>query len=172
MSMRTIVLRLVVSLCSVLLAAPVMAQTATTASMSGRVTDAQGAVTPGATVTLTDRATAQARTAVTDSQGRYAFFTLPPGVYNLSVTLGGFKTATVAGLIVEATRPAVQDVGLEVGGLTDEVTINATAETLVIKRDSSVGNTIERQRLMLLPNLTRDAASLLALQPGVTSTGL
>lgn len=169
--MRTIVLRLVVSLFSVLLAAPVLAQTATTASMSGRVTDAQGAVTPGATVTLTDRATAQARTAVTDSQGRYAFFTLPPGVYDLSVTLGGFKTATVAGLIVEATRPAVQDVGLEVGGLTDEVTINATAETLVIKRDSSVGNTIERQRLMLLPNLTRDAASLLALQPGVTSTG-
>ncbi|MCA1651212.1 MAG: carboxypeptidase-like regulatory domain-containing protein [Acidobacteria bacterium] len=169
--MRPIALRLVVSLLSLLLAAPLAAQTATTASMSGRVTDAQGAVIPGATVKLTDRSTAQARTAVSDSQGRYAFFTLPPGVYDLSVTLVGFKTATVAGLIIEATRPAVQNVGLTLGGITEEVTVNATSETLVIKRDSSVGNTIERQRLMLLPNLTRDAASLLALQPGVSSTG-
>ncbi len=169
--MRPIALRLVVSLFSLLLAAPLMAQTATTASMSGRVTDAQGAAVPGATVKLTDRATAQDRIAVSDPQGRYAFANLPPGVYDLSVTLQGFKTAAVEGLIIEATRPVVRDVGLEVGGITDEVTITAATETLVIKRDSSVGNTIERQRLMMLPNLTRDAASLLSLQPGATSTG-
>jgi hypothetical protein len=65
----------------------------------------------------------------------------------------------------------VQDVTLELGGVTEEVSVNATAETLVIKQDSSVGNTIERQRLLLLPNLTRDASSLLALQPGTTTTG-
>ena len=169
--MRPIALRLVISLVSLLLAAPLMAQTATTASMSGRVTDPQGATVPGATVKLTDRSTTQERIAVSDSQGRYNFANLPPGVYDLSVTLTGFKTATVTGLIVEATRPVVRDVGLEVGGLTDEVTITAAAETLVIKRDSSVGNTIERQRLMLLPNLSRDASSLLSLQPGATSTG-
>ena len=169
--MRAVTLRLVAGLFSLLLASPLMAQTATTASMSGRITDAQGSVVPGATVTLTDRATTQARTGVSDPQGRYAFFTLPPGVYDLSATLEGFKTATVTGIVVEATRPVVQDVGLELGGLAEQVTVSATSETLVIKRDSSVGNTIERERLMLLPNLTRDAANLLALQPGATSTG-
>jgi Carboxypeptidase regulatory-like domain len=169
--MRAVTLRLVAGLFSLLLASPLMAQTATTASMSGRITDAQGSVVPGATVTLTDRATTQARTGVSDPQGRYAFFTLPPGLYDLSATLEGFKTATVTGIVVEATRPVVQDVGLELGGLAEQVTVSATSETLVIKRDSSVGNTIERQRLMLLPNLTRDASNLLALQPGATSTG-
>ena len=169
--MGAVTLRLVAGLFSLLLASPLMAQTATTASMSGRITDAQGSVVPGATVTLTDRATTQARTGVSDPQGRYAFFTLPPGVYDLSATLEGFKTATVTGIVVEATRPVVQDVGLELGGLAEQVTVSATSETLVIKRDSSVGNTIERERLMLLPNLTRDAANLLALQPGATSTG-
>ncbi|MBA2306403.1 MAG: carboxypeptidase regulatory-like domain-containing protein [Acidobacteria bacterium] len=169
--MNPIALRLVGGLVSLLLASPLLAQTATTASMSGRVTDAQGAAVPGATVTLTDRSTNQSRTAVSDSQGRYGFPNLPPGTYDLSATLSGFKTAQITGLILEATRPVIQDVGLEVGGLTDEVTISATAETLMIKRDSSVGNTIERQRLMLLPNLTRDATSLLALQPGSTANG-
>jgi len=170
--MRLLALRLVVvCLLSLVCAAPALAQTATTASMSGRITDAQGAVLPGATVTLTDRSTTQARTATTDSGGRYAFVNLPAGLYDLSVTLSGFKTRSVTGLAVEITRPAVQDVGLELGGVTEEVSVLATAETLVIKRDSSVGNTIERQRLLLLPNLTRDAATLLQLQPGTTSNG-
>ena len=97
-------------------AAPALAQTATTASMSGRITDAQGSVLPGATVTLTDRSTTQARTAITDSGGRYAFVNLPAGLYDLSVTLSGFKTASVTGLAVETTRPVVRDVGLELGG--------------------------------------------------------
>ena len=115
--------------------------------------------------------TTQDRIAVSDSQGRYTFPNVPPGVYDLLVTLQGFKTSAITGVVLEATRSAYQDVGLELGGLTDEVTVTATAETLIIKRDSSVGNTIERERLMLLPNLTRDAASLLALQPGSTANG-
>ena len=169
--MRPIASRLVASSVFLLLAAPLMAQTATTASLSGRVTDAQGAAVPGATVKITDRSTTQDRTAVSDSQGRYTFPNVPPGVYDLVVTLQGFKTSAITGVVLEATRSAYQDVGLELGGLTDEVTVTATAETLIIKRDSSVGNTIERERLMLLPNLTRDAASLLALQPGSTANG-
>jgi hypothetical protein len=161
----------VASLLSLLAAAPVLAQTATTASMSGRVSDAQGAVLPGASVTLTDRATAQTRATLTDNDGRYAFFNLPAGTYDLTVTLQGFKTSALTGLVLEVTRPVVQNVGLEIGGVTEEVSVSATAETLVIKRDSSVGNTIERERLMLLPNLTRDASTLLQLQPGSTTTG-
>jgi protocatechuate 3,4-dioxygenase beta subunit len=135
--MRAPAVRLVVvSLLSLVCAAPVLAQTSTTASMSGRITDAQGAVLPGATVTLTDRATAQARVATTDERGRYAFFTLPAGLYDLSVTLNGFKASSVTGMVIEVTRPAVQDVSLELGGVTEEVSVNATAETLMIRRDS------------------------------------
>src|SRR5688572_29560571 len=130
--MRPIGFRIVVALLSLLPVAPLMAQTATTASLSGRITDAQGAVVPGATITLTDRATTQARTAVSDSAGRYAFPNVRPGLYDLSVTLPGFKTATRTGLIFEVTRAVTQDVMLEIGGLTDAVTVSGGAETVII----------------------------------------
>lgn len=137
--MRPIVRRLVTSLVSLLLAAPLMAQTATTASMSGRVTDSQGSVVPGATVTLTDRSTTQASVTISDPQGRYSFFNLRPGVYDLAATLAGFKPAAVAGLAIEATRAVVQDVGLEVGGLTDIVNRVATYNVPTKGRAVSVG---------------------------------
>src|SRR6185503_20023726 len=58
-----------------------------TASIDGRVTDQQGAVVPGATTTLHNVATAASRTAVTNQSGLYQFIALPPGVYDLTVSM-------------------------------------------------------------------------------------
>ena len=89
--------------------------------------------------------------------GALYFPNVPPGVYDLSVTLQGFKTSAVTGVVSRLPDRPIRTSVSSWAGVTDEVTVTATAETLIIKRDSSVGNTIERERLMLLPNLTRDA---------------
>src|SRR5215469_13406721 len=68
------------------LSVTVIGQTATTSRITGQVVDAQGAVVVGATVKLVDKATNQERTATTNEEGRYAFPSLNPGAYDISVT--------------------------------------------------------------------------------------
>jgi hypothetical protein len=156
---------------ALLVATPAVAQTATTTSVSGLITDAQGAVLPGATVTLRDPATGRERVTTTDPQGRYTFTNLPAAIYELSVALEGFKTAAVTGIAAEVTKPVVRDVMMELGGITEAVTVEARTEVLMLKQDSSVGNTLETIRVSKLPNITREATRLVALQPGTTPTG-
>ena len=154
-----------------LLPAAVLGQTATTTSISGLVADAQGAAVSGATVTLRDTATNQERTATTNEEGRYAFANLPAGVYDLTVSGSGFKQAKITNLRAEVTKPFVQDVALEVGAVTEQVTVNAAGEAQLLTQDATIGNTFERRRIDLLPNISRDATRLLALQPATTTTG-
>ncbi len=170
--MRTTIRRtLVVVLLVLSLGSMALAQTATTTSITGLVTDAQRAVVPGASVTLKDKATNEERETITNREGRYTFTNLPGGLYDLSVSISGFKTANIIDLRAEVTKPVIRDVSLDVGNVTEEITVSAGSETLVLKQDSSVGNTIENRRVALLPNITREATRLLALQPGTTPTG-
>src|SRR5262245_3141247 len=77
--------------------APVAAQS-TAGAIRGAVSDESGAVTPGATITLTNVSTGTSRTRITDAEGRYAFLNLPPAPYELTVELAGFTTAARRGL--------------------------------------------------------------------------
>lgn len=154
-----------------LLPATVLGQTATTTSISGQVADAQGAAVAGATVTLRDTATNQERTATTNEEGRYTFTNLPAGIYNLLVSSSGFKQVNITNLKAEVTKPVVQDIALEIGAVTEQVTVDATGETQLITQDATVGNTFEKRRIDLLPNISRDVTRLLALQPATTLTG-
>ncbi|HXG94933.1 MAG TPA: carboxypeptidase regulatory-like domain-containing protein [Blastocatellia bacterium] len=147
------------------------AQTATTTSISGLVSDPQGAVIPGASVTLRDKATNQQRVATTNEEGRFVFANLDPGLYELTVTATGFKKASITEIKADVTKPVVQDIKLEAGVVTEEVTVSAGTEAQLQKQDSSVGNTLDNRRVTLLPNISREATRLLALQPGVTTTG-
>src|SRR5690349_15363717 len=72
-------------------AGPASAQTRDTAAMFGTVTDSQGALIPGATVTLTSAGTQQVRTTKTSDSGGYLFSLLPVGAYSISVEQAGFK---------------------------------------------------------------------------------
>src|SRR5215210_1224387 len=147
------------------------AQTATTTSISGLVTDPQGAIVIGATVTLKDQVTNQERTSVTSDEGKYTFSNLVAGTYNLTISAPGFKKAVITGLKADVTKALIQDIRLEAGGLTEEVTVAAGSEAQFQKQDASIGNTFENKRVALLPNITRDAARLLSLQPGTTPSG-
>src|SRR5689334_17679411 len=112
-------------LIGLLLSATALAQTATTARLSGRVTDAQGAVIIGANVELTDAATGAKRTTITNDEGSYVFASLVPGTYNMTVTKTGFKLKTVSAVNAQVSKSLDLDVGLETGGSAEQITVAA-----------------------------------------------
>jgi len=127
---------------------------------------------PGADVTLTDSATRSALTTTTNDAGRYNFPVVNPGIYELVVSKQGFKTAKFSTQRVSIGAVSTINVALEVGALTETVVVtSAPAGTELQTTNATVGTTINLKELELLPNLGRDASTLMALQPGVTPAG-
>ena len=152
--------------------ASVRAQTASSGSVTGQVSDPQGAIVPGADVTLTDSTTRSALTTTTNDAGRYNFPVVNPGIYELVVSKQGFKTAKFSTQRVSIGAVSTINVALEVGALTETVVVtSAPAGTELQTANATVGTTINLKELELLPNLGRDASTLMALQPGVTPAG-
>lgn len=155
----------------VLLPFAAAAQTATTARISGTVTDTNKAVLSGTQVELFDPTTNQRLTQTTDDAGRYVFPTVAPGVYNITVTKQGFRTAGFTAVKVEVTKSYDIDAVLEVGEVKETVQVAAGAEVELQKTDSTVGNVIAGSIMPRLPALTRQANELLTLQPLATPNG-
>lgn len=107
------------------------------AAIQGRVTDAAGAEIPGATVTAINIATAMAVAVNTNAQGNFGLCNVPPGRYTIEVTLTGFRTWQG-----EAQLPATGalDVALELGTLSETVTVAASARTILSSTDGSPGS--------------------------------
>jgi hypothetical protein len=97
-----------------LLTSPSTAQI-NTASLTGQVTDANGAAAGGATVTAKNKATNVAHSVVTDSNGNYIFVSLPVGTYSVSVEAAGFKTALNERFMLEVAQKARLDFSLLIG---------------------------------------------------------
>jgi len=142
---------------------------AQTSSISGRVLDQAGAVIPGVTVHLTS-ATGVERTAISNDVGLYQFLQVAPGNYTLRAELSGFKTAVRSNLQLLVDTPRTLDLTLEIGELTETVTVEAGAVKLNTT-DATLGNTFEAKRIIELPLESRNVANLLSLQPGVTEDG-
>jgi hypothetical protein len=123
-----------------------------TADLAGTVTDPQGAVIPGATVTLRNSNTNIARTVTTDSDGRYVFSAVQPAEYDLTVEADGFRRLQSTGIRLTVGQSAELDVSLEVGlGAGDnEVTVVAGTELVETTR-TSVASTIDEQEIDNLP---------------------
>jgi hypothetical protein len=147
------------------------AQTATTTTVSGTITDTNGAAVANATVKLTDTATNAERTATTNSEGQYNFYAVPPGLLKVTVNAQGFKTKVVTDIQASATIVATVNVSLEVGAVGEVVQITAGVEAQLQTADSSVGSVFDGARMKRLPNINRQANSLFALQPATTPTG-
>jgi hypothetical protein len=143
----------------------------TTGTVSGLVTDQQKAVVPGADVTLIDVMTNAKRTAVTNESGRYIFVSVPPGTYDVTVSLPGFQTARVAAQKVTVGQELTLDFTLTVGGISETVEIIASAASLLQTTSATVGTTITGDSVLLLPNLARDAYALQTLSVAVTPSG-
>src|SRR5262249_38058106 len=108
------------------LAVPAGAQLIT-ATIRGTVTDATGAVGPGATVTVRNENTGFSRATVTNGAGAYSLPELPTGTYTIDVSLSGFKSAVRKGIILDVADVRRQDVQLEAGALSDTVTVESPA---------------------------------------------
>jgi hypothetical protein len=151
---------------------PAHAQTASSGSISGLVADPQGGVVPGATVVLTDLATSGKQTSNTNDAGRYTFPVVNPGLYDIVVSKSGFKTAKMAQQKVSIGLVLTVNVTLEVGSLSETVVVTTSPLGSELQSsNATIGNTINLKQLELLPNLGRDASTLMALQPGVTPLG-
>src|SRR5712664_1548785 len=99
--------------------------------LSGLVTDATGAVVSGVEVKLSNTATGEVRTTVTTPAGLYTFPALPiVGTYTLEIAAKGFKSTKVQNVIISVGTVTSRDVKLEIGVATEQVTVEAGAETV------------------------------------------
>jgi len=103
------------------------------ASIQGVVTDAQGSVVSGATVTLQNEETNQTLATTTDDNGVYNFGSLPPSHFTLSVEKTGFKKKVLRGVGVIAEQANSVSVQLEVGQVSDTVTVSGDSVPLSFK---------------------------------------
>lgn len=139
-------------------------------SVVGLAQDPSGGTIPGAQVTLTNKATGQVYEARTDNDGRYNVGNVTPGSYDVKITAQGFKTQTRTDLTVSANTVSRIDVQLEVGALTEEVTVAANATLLQTdKSDTHTTITTKEVTNMPLPGY-RNYQSLMNLVPGATPT--
>ncbi|MCW5977049.1 MAG: carboxypeptidase regulatory-like domain-containing protein [Bryobacteraceae bacterium] len=141
-----------------------------TAQVTGTVTDPTGAVVPGAKVTAANVNTGVARDSVTNDAGNYLITALLPGRYTVTAEAAGFKQ-----LRREQINLAVDQIGridfvMEVGGLQESVTVEASA-VLLDSATSTVGMVVENQRVTELPLNGRNPLDLLALSPGIRVQG-
>jgi Carboxypeptidase regulatory-like domain/TonB-dependent Receptor Plug Domain len=147
---------------------PSSAQTSSTGALTGTVSDPSGGVVVGATVTVTNNATGQARTATTDSSGVYTIGLLTPGNYKVTVSAAGFKGVEVPSVTVNVTETPVLNEKLEIGGQATQVTVESTAET-VQTTNATVGAVVGAQEVVDLPLVSRNYTQIADLSPGVVT---
>jgi hypothetical protein len=135
----------------------------------GRVVDPSGAVIPGVKVTATNVATNVAITVESNAQGNYTLPYLLPGTYKLTAEAAGFKAFSRPSIEVRINDRIQVDIPMEIGDITEQVTI--TAETPLLQTsDASLGQVIDQQRVSDLPIAHGNPYLLMTLSPGVTYT--
>lgn len=137
-----------------------------TARLVGTITDASGAVVPGATITVTNTGTARTVNVQTSESGEYVVNALPAGKYHVEVKQTGFKTST-ADLTLEVSQ--VQEISLQLQPGAVDTTVNVSADVpLVDTSTSSLGEVIQGRQVTELPLNGRNFTQLALLTPGVT----
>jgi len=157
-------------LVGILLSAAVLFGQTGASSVTGRITDATGAVVGGATVTLTDVSTNIAKTTTSNPSGLYLFNEVNPGTYDLTVVNAGFRKAVVRHQEVLTATAMTVDIALEVGGTTEVVEVKSEAGAELQTLNATMGSTFSSQGLLELPSINRDVSGLLFLQPMTAPT--
>ncbi len=137
-------------------------------SIVGNVTDNAGAAISGATVTITNKGTNQSREATTGEDGAYSFPAVQTGTWSVSVTKSGFKSVTVTSIEITLNSIARSDVSLEVGQVSEAVSV--TAETALLQTDrAEVRAELTARQLLNLPIPPgRNYQQLFRTLPGIT----
>jgi hypothetical protein len=137
-------------------------------SIIGTVTDSTGAGVPGATVTIEQAETKLSRELVTDASGGYHFTAVPSGTYTISIKMSGFRTYTRSSVDVTLNSVARVDAKLEVGQLTETVTVSGESAILQTDR-AEVRSELKARELENLPvPIGRNYQQLFKVIPGFT----
>ncbi|HWO27757.1 MAG TPA: carboxypeptidase-like regulatory domain-containing protein, partial [Candidatus Acidoferrum sp.] len=141
-------------------------------SLHGTVVDKTGAAVPDAQVTATEISTDSSRTTKTDNTGSFSFAQVNPGTYHLQIEKPGFKVYLNGKVEVLVATPTNVDVELELGSVSQQVTVESAAVPALNTQDATMGNTFGQDEVQSLPFLARNVVNLLTLQPGVVFTGM
>jgi hypothetical protein len=141
------------------------------ASIQGVVTDPQGELVSGATVTLTNHETGQVLTTTTNDSGIYNFSGLPPSQYTLTAEKAGFKKKVVDNVGVISEQANAFNVQLDVGQVTESVTVSGESTPLIDTETSNLSGTVNSAEIQKLPSFGRDPFQLLQLAPGAFGDG-
>jgi len=141
------------------------------ASIQGVVSDPQGAVISGATVTLKNLQTNQTLTATTDDNGIYNFNALPPSRYSITVDKTGFKKKVLENLGIIAEQANALNLQLEIGQVSETVTVNGDSTPLIDTETANLSGTVTNNQIQHMPSFGRDVFQLVQLTPGVFGDG-
>jgi outer membrane receptor protein involved in Fe transport len=154
-----------------LLAIGVFAQTATTGTIEGAVTDPNGAIVPGATVKVTSPNLIRAQTATTDGQGRYRLANLPPGRYSVTVgAVSGFASFEQPNVEVNLSKTSTLDIKLQPQGTSAAIEVTAGV-TGVDLSNNTTGTNVTTEQFSNFPT-QRTVQSLYTIAPTATRSGL
>ncbi|HEX8071625.1 MAG TPA: carboxypeptidase-like regulatory domain-containing protein [Pyrinomonadaceae bacterium] len=142
-----------------------------TGALAGTVTDPSGAVVAGASVTVRSDDTGQEFNAQTADNGTFNVPALASGNYTVTITAQGFKKAVARQVKVAVGTPSSINVALEIGEVTDVVTITGAGGELLQTQTATVGQTITGRQITDLPFTSRDALDLVTLLPGTATVG-
>ena len=135
------------------------------ATISGVVTDASGAVLPGAQAVLTNTATQERLQTASNKVGVYTLGGVMPATYNLTISAAGFKTERRDGIVVNVGANISLNLQLTVGSTGEQVTVNGSGEN-INTTDASASTVVDRQFVENLPLNGRSFQSLITVAPG------
>ncbi|MCU1330303.1 MAG: hypothetical protein JWN34_5673, partial [Bryobacterales bacterium] len=146
----------------------------TTSRLTGSVVDAASAAVPSAEVKLTNEATGVSFTTTTSAAGVYIFDSVQSGSYEVQVEAPGFRRFIASHNLVTIGQPSTVNVKLEVGAVTEQVTVSGAAELVQTSNSGNLGNLVPQQAVEDLPIVGtrgRNPLNLVFMQPGVVSGG-
>ena len=141
------------------------------ASIQGVVTDPEGAVVSGATLTLTNLDTDLALTATSDENGVYNFNALPSAKFSLTVEKAGFKKKTLANVGIIPEQANALNIQLELGQVTESITVSGDSTPLMDTETASINGVVNSNQIQHLPSFGRDVLKLAQLAPGAFADG-
>ncbi|MBI1763926.1 MAG: carboxypeptidase regulatory-like domain-containing protein [Acidobacteria bacterium] len=174
MRQKSLLLSTLLSALFAMLGSSVLLAQGTTSRLTGTVTDQSGAAVPGATVTLTNEATNISFKTQTSDTGAYAFDLIQAGTYQVTVEKTGFKKFVSNNNVAQINQPATVNVAMQVGEVSSQVTVEATADVVQTSSSGNIGSTINQKSLESLPIVGtrgRNPLDLLNFQPGVVVGG-
>ena len=151
---------------ALLVATSAWAQLASQTALVGTVTDSGGLVVPGAQVVAVNIGTKDTYEATTNAEGFYNIQFPAAGKYEITVTMTGFQTFKATGVEVGTNQVVRTNAVLQVGQLTESVTVESAAQVLNTDR-ATVAETINERAIVELPLAGRNVWSLASTTPGV-----